>query len=138
MLLCDVLYVHSFMAHMYLKKVRNGIRGVHAITNHIVLYYLVKTKKLAKHLYSEYAKALESTILIDRINEIDFLKESYDIAKKYDVERTKRERFTYSATKNAEKTNAKESLGTAKNFIDAIRGMMVSGKKTIYTNKSID
>ena len=53
--------VHAYLACVYNTKLREGIRGVHAITNHLVLFYLVKTNKLAKHLYEEYLATLETT-----------------------------------------------------------------------------
>jgi len=45
---------HSFLALKYKTKLREGLRGVHIITEYIILYYLVKTKKLAAHLYDNY------------------------------------------------------------------------------------
>jgi len=54
--------IHAFLALNYKTKLREGLRGVHAITEYIILYYLVKTKKLAKHLYEEYLKMSEFSI----------------------------------------------------------------------------
>src|SRR3989338_8833529 len=46
--------IHAFLALKYKTKLREGLRGVHIITEYIILYYLVKTKRLAKYLYEEY------------------------------------------------------------------------------------
>lgn len=59
--------VHSYLAAVYKTKLREDLRGVHAITHNLVIYYLVKTKKLAKHLYEEYLKTLETTSAIQNL-----------------------------------------------------------------------
>lgn len=90
--------IHAFLALKYRRKLREDIRGVHAITHHIILYYLVKTGKLAKHLYEEYVKALNATAKIQRFDLDEYQKQAYTYAKKYQDQREKREVFTYSQT----------------------------------------
>ena len=90
--------VHSFLALQYKTKLREGIRGVHAITEYIVLYYLVKTKKLAKHLYEEYVKAYETTAQTQKLSVEDFQEKAFEYAQQYDKSRTAREVFTYTVT----------------------------------------
>ena len=63
--------VHAFLALKYKTKLREGLRGVHAITEYVILYYLVKTKKLAEHLYDEYLKTFFS-----ELDKRDYLKNS--------------------------------------------------------------
>ncbi len=50
--------VHAYLAKEYHKKIARNIRGIHAITHQLVLFYLVKTGKLAQHLYDEYISTL--------------------------------------------------------------------------------
>ncbi len=64
--------VHAFIAANYQTKLHDDVRGVHAITHNLIVYYLVKTKKLAQHLYNEYVKTLETASAIQ-----DFTVESF-------------------------------------------------------------
>lgn len=117
--------VHSFLALKYKTKLRPGLRGVHAITKHIILYYLVKTKKLAKHLYEEYLSTLQTTEQIQKLSLDDFHEQAFEYALKYDTTRSHRETFTYNVTKSVEEFNAKQSLDTAEEFIQTIREVMI-------------
>ena len=117
--------VHAFLALNYKTKLREGLRGVHIITEYIILYYLVKTKKLAKHLYEEYLKTFETTAQIQKISIEDFQEKAYEYAKQYDKTRTAREMFTYNVTPNVEEYHAEQSINTAEEFINTIRQLMI-------------
>ncbi len=121
--------VHSFLALNYRTKLREGLRGVHIITEYIILYYLVKTQKLAKHLYEEYLNTLETTVQIQKINIEDFQEKAYKFAKQYDKSRTAREIFTYKVTSNVEEYHAKQAINTAEEFINTLRQIMVLNVK---------
>lgn len=116
--------VHSFIAFKYRLKLRDGLRGVHAITEHLILYYLVKTGVLAKHLYEEYLQTFQTTAEIQKIPLSDFQIKAYEYAKKYDESREAREIFTYNITPRAEARNAEESLKIAEGFINTLRQLM--------------
>lgn len=118
--------VHAFLALKYKTKLREGLRGVHIITEYIILYYLVKTQKLAKHLYEEYLKTFETTAQVQKISIEDFQGKAYEYAKQYDKTRTAREIFTYNITFNVEEYNAKKAIDTAEEFINTIRQVMIS------------
>ena len=118
--------VHAFLALSYKTKLREGLRGVHVITEYIILYYLVKTKKLAKHLYEEYLKTFETTAQIQKISIEDFQERAYEYAKQYDKTRTAREMFTYNVTSNVEEYHAEQAINTAEEFINTIRQLMIS------------
>ena len=118
--------VHAFLALSYKTKLREGLRGVHVITEYIILYYLVKTKKLAKHLYEEYLKTFETTAQIQKISIEDFQETAYEYAKQYDKTRTAREMFTYNVTSNVEEYHAEQAINTAEEFINTIRQLMIS------------
>ena len=118
--------VHAFLALNYKTKLREGLRGVHIITEYIILYYLVKTKKLAKHLYEEYIKTFETTAQIQKISIEDFQEKAYEYAKQYDKTRTAREIFTYNVTPNVEEYHAEQAINTAEEFINTIRQLMIS------------
>jgi len=118
--------VHAYLAKEYKTKLREGIRGVHAITQNIILYYLVKTKKLAQHLFQEYIKTFETTAQIQKLDVEDFQEEAYKYVKKYDKSRDARELFTYKVTPEIESYHAKNTIKTANEFINTIRQLMLS------------
>ena len=117
--------VHAFLALKYKTKLREGLRGVHAITEYIILYYLVKTKKLAEHLYDEYLKTFETAAQIQKLSLDDFQEKAYRYAEQYDKSRSAREIFTYNITPNVEEYHAKQAINTAEEFIGTIRQVMI-------------
>ncbi len=116
--------VHSYLAAVYGTKLREDVRGVHSITHHFVVYYLVKTKKLAKHLYDDYLQTFETATQVQKLGIEDFQKEAYKYAKKYAESRDAREDFTYKVTLSAEEHHAKHAIETAEEFINTIRQLM--------------
>jgi hypothetical protein len=116
--------VHAFIALSYRRKLREGLRGVHTITEHLILYYLIKTGKLARHLYEQYRQALKTAAEIQNISIKRFEEKAYDYAKKYDETRAKREVFTYNITPSIEESNAKQAIDSAEEFINTIRELM--------------
>ena len=117
--------VHAFLALKYKTKLREGLRGVHAITEYIILYYLVKTKKLAEHLYDEYLKTFETAAQIQKLGLDDFQEKAYRYAEQYNKSKSAREIFTYNITPNVEEYHAKQAINTAEEFISAIRQVMI-------------
>jgi uncharacterized protein (UPF0332 family) len=117
--------IHSFLAKKYGRKLREGVRGVHAITVHLILYYLIKTKQLEHHLYEEYCNALDTVAEFSGLNSEEFQAAAYNYAKKYRQEQGKRERFTYFVSRNAEEHHAQDSLEFAERFISTIREVMI-------------
>ena len=116
--------VHAFLAKEYQRKVREGLRGVHAITLHLIVYYLIKTEKLAKHLYEEYCTALEAAAEIQAFQKEEYQEKAFSYARNYQQQREKREQFTYFVSKNAEQSHAKQALEIAEEFISTIRELM--------------
>lgn len=117
--------VHAFLALKYKRKLREGLRGVHAITESIILYYLVKTKKLAEHLYTEYLKTFETAAQIQKLSLGDFQEKAYEYAEQYDKSRAAREIFTYNTAPNVEEYHARQAINTAEEFINTIRQVMI-------------
>ena len=117
--------VHAFLALVYKKKLKENLRGVHAITEHVILNYLVKTKKLAKTLYEEYLKTFETAKEIQKISIEDFQEKAYEYVKKYDKSRVAREIFTYNTTPGVEEYHAKQAINTAEEFINTIKQLMI-------------
>jgi len=116
--------VHAFLAAKYGRKLKEEVRGVHAITCHLVLYYLVKTERLAKHLYGEYVKALETAAEVQKFDLDEYQKQAFGYVKQYQEQREKREIFTYHATKDAEENQADLAIKSAEKFINTIRQLM--------------
>ena len=115
--------VHAYLAKRYAKRLKENTYQVHAKTNHLVLYYLVKTKKLATKLYEEYLKTMATAQIQKTID--DFQEEAFHYAEKYDKSRDERETSTYNVEKNTEERHAKDALATAQEFITTIRGLML-------------
>ena len=118
--------VHAFLAAKYKTKLREGLRGVHILTEYIILYYLVSTKKLAKHLYDEYMEAFDATVRIQKISLEDFQEQAYKYAEKYGKSRDDREIFTYNVTSNVEAYHAERAIHSAEEFINTIRQLILS------------
>lgn len=117
--------VQAYLALKYKIKLRENVRGVHAITTQLVLYYLVKTNKLAEYLYEEYLKTLSTVAKIQDINLDDFQKEAFELAESYNKSRDNREIFTYATSKNAEEHNAENAIKIAEEFINIIKQLML-------------
>ena len=117
--------VHAYLAKIYSIKLSDEIRGVHALTQHLILVYLVKTGKLAKHLYEEYLNTFETTAEVQNLDITDFQKEAYHYAEKYDEARDAREIFTYKVALSAEARHAESAIKTAEEFISVIRQLMI-------------
>lgn len=118
--------VHAFLALNYKTKLRESLRGVHIITEYMILYYLIKTKKLARHLYDEYLRTLETASQIQKIDVEDFQGKAYGYARQYDRSRTAREIFTYNTSPDVEEHNARQAIDAAEEFIRTIRQLMAS------------
>ena len=117
--------IQSFLALNYRIKFKEMLRGVHIITEYAILYYLIKTKKLATHFYEEYLKALETTAEIQKINIEDFQEQAYDYAEKYDKSRSAREKFTYFSNIEVEEYNAMQAINIAEEFNNTIKQLMI-------------
>jgi uncharacterized protein (UPF0332 family) len=115
--------IHAYLAANYHIKLREDLRGVHAITHNLIVYYLVKTKKLAKHLYDEYVKTLQTTSAILTIEA--FQEKAYTYAEKYRRSKEARETFTYNTTPTIEAYHAEHAITTAEEFINTIRQLLL-------------
>ena len=113
--------VHAYLAESYQTKLEEGLRGVHAITHNLVVYYLVKTKKLAQYLYEEYLRTLETTSALHHLTVHSFSDEAYRYAQEYDKNRLARETFTYKTTPRVEAQHAEQAIKTAEEFIGTVR-----------------
>lgn len=116
---------HAFLAQERGIKLKEGLRGVHEKTMHLIFYYLVKTKKLANHLYEEYIKTLGMIVEVQKINVEDFQEKAYKYAKDYETTRSHRETFTYNVTTSVEENTAKQAIKTAEEFINIINQLMI-------------
>lgn len=116
--------VHAYLAAKYHIKLREDLRGVHAITQNLIMYYLVKTKKLAQHLYNEYIKTLQTTSAIQNLTIEAFQEKAYSYAEKYSRSREARETFTYKTTPTIEAYHAEHAITIAEEFIYTTRQVM--------------
>ncbi|MCX6709025.1 MAG: hypothetical protein NTW67_05270 [Candidatus Woesearchaeota archaeon] len=117
--------VHAYLAANYQTKLREDLRGVHAITHNLILYYLVKTKKIAQHLYDEYLLTLETASVIQNLTVDSFQQQAYNYAEKYNKSREARETFTYKTTPAIEAYNAEQAIKIAEEFIYTIRQLIM-------------
>ena len=81
---------------------------------------------MAKHLYEDYIKTLETTAKIQEFDLEEYQKQAFNYAKKYQEQRNKREPFTYHILKNAEEHHVIKAIKTAEEFINTIRQLMLS------------
>lgn len=116
--------VHAYLAEIYKTKLREDLRGVHAITHNLVIYYLVKTNKLAKHLYDEYLTTLETTSAIQNLTLESFQEEAFKYAKTYEKSKDARETFTYKTTASVESYHAERAIATAEEFVNTVRQLI--------------
>lgn len=117
--------VHAYMAAVYRTKLREDIRGVHAITHNLVVYYFVKTGKLARHLYEEYLKTLETTSTIQNLTLEAFQQEAFKYAEQYEKSKEAREIFTYKTTASVESYHAERAITAAEEFVNVVRQLML-------------
>ncbi|MDP3727931.1 MAG: hypothetical protein Q8R18_00610 [bacterium] len=122
-------YAMYYMTHAYLAqepkiKLKENTRGIHTITLFLILYYLVKTNKLAKHLYEAYVKSLETTAEIQKLSLEYFKKQAIEFAEDYETSKTAREDFTYKTTARAEAFHAEQAVKTAEEFINTIQQLL--------------
>ena len=118
--------VHGYVAANYHIKLKEGTPGVHAITLHFILYYLVKTNKLARNLYEEYCKALEMTAETHAFNLEEYREAAFEYAAQYDDQKSQREKFTYFTTTTAVKEEAKRAIEVAEQFINKMLELIES------------
>ncbi len=116
--------IHAYLALNYKTKLKEGTRGVHAITTNLILYYLIKTGKLAHHLFDEYCNTLSTAVEIQDLDWKDYQSDAYEYVKKYQTQRDNREVFTYFVSKNAEEHHAQKSIAVAEEFINTVRQLM--------------
>jgi uncharacterized protein (UPF0332 family) len=117
--------VHAYLAEIYMTKLRENLRGVHAITHNLVVYYFVKTNKLVKHLYEEYVKTLETASAIQNLTLESFQEEAFKYAKQYKKSKEARETFTYKTTSSVESHHAERAIATAEEFVNIVRQLML-------------
>lgn len=115
--------VHAYLAAKYKTKLQEDLRGVHAITHNLVLYYLVKTNKLAQHLYNEYLKTLQTASEVLTIEA--FQEKAFGYAEEYYKSKDAREIFTYKTAPSVEAHHAEHAIKTAEEFINTIRQLML-------------
>lgn len=117
--------VHAYLAEIYRTKLREDLRGVHAITHNLVIYYLVKTNRLTKHLHDEYLKTLETTSAIQHLTLESFQEKAFTYAKKYEKSKEARETFTYKTTASVESYHAERAIATAEEFVNTVRQLIL-------------
>ncbi len=116
--------IHAFLALKYTVKLREGLRGVHALTLHLLVYYLIRTNRLAKYFYTEYCRTLNAAAEIQAFDPNDYQEEAFRYAIKYQQQRENRERFTYFISRNAAEHQAQHSIQVAEEFITTLRKLM--------------
>lgn len=123
--------VHAYLAANYRTKLRENLRGVHAITQNLIVYYLVKTKKLARHLYDEYVRTLETVSAVQNLTVESFQQQAYKYAERYNKNRKARETFTYKTTPSIEAYHTEQTIIIAEEFIHTVRQLIMKGQNRI-------
>ncbi len=114
---------HAYLAKKYGKKLKDDTYQIHAKTNHLVLYYLVKTKNLATQLYEEYLRTMTTAKNQKTIE--DFQEDAFSSAQKYNKSKEDRETSTYNVETSIDERRAKDALTTAQEFTQTIRELLI-------------
>lgn len=114
---------HAYLAKKYGKKLKDDTYQIHAKTNQLVLYYLVKTKNLAAQLYEEYLRTMTTAKSQKTIE--DFQDDAFYSAQKYNKSKEDRETSTYNVETSVDERRAKDALTTAQEFTQTIRELMI-------------
>ena len=104
--------------------IKVGDKIVHKITSDCLIFYFIKTGKLAKHYYQEYEKSMKDTLEVMRMDEKEIReklqKRAIDLIQTFEFERKKRGDFQYKTITNIKENLANTSLQRAKEFLKEI------------------
>lgn len=103
------------------KGIKIGDKIVHQITSDCLIFYFIKTGKLAKHYYGEYEESMNNALEVMGLDEKEIREElqqkAIDLIKTFDFEKKKRGDFQYKTTISIKENLAKTSLERAKTFL---------------------
>lgn len=102
------------------RSIKIGDEIVHKAALNCLIFYFLKTGRLAKHLLEEYEIMQDEVLeLIGSEQKIlqKMQKRAFELIQSFDFERKKRGTFQYKITIDVKKTVAQTSLNRAKNFL---------------------
>lgn len=103
------------------KGIKIGDKIIHQITSDCLIFYFIKTGRLAKHFYKEYEDSMNNALEMMGSDEKG-LKEklhqkAINLIETFDFEKKKRGDFQYKTTTSIKENMAKTSLERAKTFL---------------------
>lgn len=113
------------------KGIKIGDKIVHQITSDCLIFYFIKTGKLAKHYYEEYEESMNNALEVMGVDEEKIRRElqqkAVELIKTFDFEKKKRGDFQYKTTVPIKENLAKTSLERAKTFLYEIEKVIEKG-----------
>lgn len=112
--------------------IKAGDKIVHKIVLDCLIFYFIKTGKLAKHYHEEYEESMKEALEVMGIDEEkirkNLQKKALDLIQTFDYERGKRGDFQYKTTVPIKENLAKTSLERAKIFLYEIEKLIEKSK----------
>lgn len=112
--------------------IKVGDKIAHKITSDCLIFYFIKTGKLAKHYFEEYEVSMKEVLEIMGIDEQEFRKklqqQALELIQTFDFERKKRGDFQYKTTTSIKENLAKTSLERAKTFLHELEQLIARDK----------
>ena len=113
------------------KGIKIGDKIVHKVASDCLVFYFIKTGKLANHFYEEYEKSMSNALEIIGIDEEELRKrlqqKAIDLIQTFDFEKTKRGDFQYKTTVPIKESLANTSLERAKLFVYEMEKVIEKG-----------
>lgn len=113
--------------------IKIGDKIAHKITSDCLIFYFIKTGKLANHYYEEYEESMNNALDVmgmdeEKIRE-KLQRKAIDLIQTFDFEKKKRGDFQYKTIVPIKENLAKTSLERAKTFLYEIEILVEKSKK---------
>ena len=109
-------------------SIKVGDKIAHKITSDCLIFYFIKTRKLAKHLYQEYEESMTEAFEVMGVDDEEIKKKiqqkALDLIQIFDFEKRKRGDFQYKTTIPIKENLAKTSLERAKTFLNELQKLI--------------
>jgi uncharacterized protein (UPF0332 family) len=102
-------------------SIKVGDKIAHKITSDCLVFYFIKTERLAKHYYEEYEQSMDEALGVMNIDEDAFKRKmqekAINLISTFDFEKRKRGNYQYKTNTSIKENVAKTSLERAKVFL---------------------
>lgn len=106
--------------------IKIGDELVHKITSDCLVFYFIKTRKLAKQYFEEYENSRNDVLeLMATTEDIKFHDKAKKLIETFDFEKKKRGTFQYEITKSVKENIAETSINRAKTFLFELERLII-------------